>query len=297
MKSLRSSFPQRVSARWRTRWCVYIEGKSLLEESGKVREEVGGGGEKERWTKIEREGRKMQLFFLVPIQKKPNFSLELLNSENRILLKGETSSVRYIWANNPEPKIMQPSEYYILLLTGQKYVDAYFLVERVIPKKKSSLFWFQALRQAAGFCSRLDIWAGERRCWLMRLTVSVPVNPEGVGMGQRSRLCAGVVMLKRETMFPQNTLFYDTNTLLYPDNRRPQAVFVLDVRRLKSHHNRIIDYWLPHFYFTFTEITAAVQRSTIKWRRMQIFHNRLLLSSSSSSCHHSHTHPQPVCCS
>lgn len=82
----------------------------------------------------------MQLFFLVPVQRKKNFLVELLNSENRILLKDETSSVRYIWAKNPEPKIMQPSEDYSLLLTGQKYVDGYFLVERVILKKKSSLF-------------------------------------------------------------------------------------------------------------------------------------------------------------
>lgn len=97
-----------------------------MEESGKVREEVKGG-EKERWTKIEREGRQMQLFFLVPVQKKrKDILVELLNSENRILLKGETSSVRYIWAKNPEPKLTQPSRYYSLLLAGQKYVDAYF---------------------------------------------------------------------------------------------------------------------------------------------------------------------------
>lgn len=80
----------------------------------------------------------MLFFFLVPVQRKKNFLVELLNSENRILLKDETSSVRYIWAKNPEPKIMQPSEYYSLLLTGQKYVDAYFLVERVILKKRLS---------------------------------------------------------------------------------------------------------------------------------------------------------------
>lgn len=44
---------------------------------------------------------------------------------------------------------MQPSEYYSLLLTGQKYEDGYFLVDRVILKKKKALFF--ALRQAAGF--------------------------------------------------------------------------------------------------------------------------------------------------
>lgn len=82
----------------------------------------------------------MLFFFLVPVQRKKNFLVELLNSENRILLKDETSSVRYIWAKNPEPKIMQPSEDYSLLLTGQKYVDAYFLVERVILKKKKLSF-------------------------------------------------------------------------------------------------------------------------------------------------------------
>lgn len=93
----------------------------------------------------------MLFFFLVPVQRKKNFLVELLNSENRILLKDETSSVRYIWAKNPEPKIMQPSEYYSLLLTGQKYEDGYFLVDRVILKKKKALFF--ALRQAAGLLS------------------------------------------------------------------------------------------------------------------------------------------------
>lgn len=82
----------------------------------------------------------MLFFFLVPVQRKKNFLVELLNSENRILLKDETSSVRYIWVKNPEPKIMQQSEYYSLLLAGQKYVDAYFLVDCVILKKKKLSF-------------------------------------------------------------------------------------------------------------------------------------------------------------
>lgn len=289
MKSLRSSFQQRVSALWRTRWCIYRR-KELVGREWKG--ERRSGGEKERWTKIEREGRQMLFFFLVPVQRKKNFLVELLNSENRILLKDETSSVRYIWAKNPEPKIMQPSEDYSLLLTGQKYVDAYFLVERVILKKKKLSFLLSVRLQV---CSHSDSWADERRCWLMRLTVSVHVNPEGVWMGWRSRLCAGVVILKQETMFTQNALFYKTNTLLYPVSRRPQAVFVLDVRWLKSHCNRIMDYWLSYFYFTFTERTAEVQQNTIKWRRLHISHNILcfllllllsftLLSHSSSAC-------------
>lgn len=65
----------------------------------------------------------MQLLFWYLSKKE--ILVVLLCSRNRILFKGKTNSVRYIWAKNPELTIKHPSESYSLLviLGGQKCVD------------------------------------------------------------------------------------------------------------------------------------------------------------------------------